>query len=71
MMCEIYWQIVAIHAKVSQRWKRSSFHSFPIKIENFKVTNINQDKSHAREVLDYKFEEIDVRKYDLDNIFLK
>lgn len=47
------------------------FHSFPIRIGNFIVTNIGKAKAHVKEVLDYKFKEIGARKYDLNGIFEK
>eukprot|EP01018_Ginkgo_biloba_P025608 Gb_06569 [translate_table: standard] len=61
-MYEICWQIIAIHTKVSQRWKKAAFHSFPLRIGNFTVTNIGQAKAHAKEILTYDFEEIGARQ---------
>eukprot|EP01018_Ginkgo_biloba_P003067 Gb_38919 [translate_table: standard] len=63
--------MVAIHTKVSQRWKKDSFNSFPIRIGSFVVTNISQEKSHAKEILSYNFEQDGVRKYDPDGIFAR
>lgn len=69
VLCKMYCQIVAIHTKVSQRYKKETFHSFPIRIGNFTITNIGQAKGHTREILDYRFEEVGAKQYDPKGVF--